>query len=109
MARQLSHKSIVEICTLIDSEDEYANLPYMEWRFISRHCIAPANVDPRPAEYFSGDGFRIALGQHTLPEALDIVFSPGEPLLLWKKAPQGFIEGILEVQLFRIRPQVMSL
>src|SRR5687768_3130443 len=103
MASLLSHKSIVEICTLILSE-EVANLPNKEWRFIAEYCVelggfSPDGVRP-PAEYFSNDGFHITVRKYSLNEALDTVFSPGEPLLLWKAAPEGFIEGILEVQLF---------
>lgn len=100
MASFLSHKSIVEICTFIP-ERKYATLPNSEWRFTARNCVDRYGCgDVPPAEYSSSDGFRIAVGKHTLPETLDIVFSTGEPLLLWKKAPKGLVEGILKVQFF---------
>lgn len=103
MSSTLSHISIAEICTLVPLLQQAENLPNNEWCLIVDNFVAPASTDDNgpPAEYFSSDGFRITLGKHTLDEALDIVFSPGKPILLCKKAPEGFIEGILEVQLFR--------
>lgn len=104
MSSTLSHSSIAEICTLVEELQEAADLPNKEWRFIVDNWVAPdsAHDSPRPpAEYYSSDGFRITVGKLTLCQALDIVFSPGEPLQLWNTAPEGFIEGMLEVQLFR--------
>ncbi|KAH7724135.1 hypothetical protein AAVH_08395, partial [Aphelenchoides avenae] len=98
MASQLSNKSVVEICAFV-SRSEHRSLPNVQWRFAAEHCVVPGRVDPGdflPTEYLSSDGFRISVGKYALREALDVVFSPGEPLLLWKKAPEGFIEGILE-------------
>lgn len=102
MASLLSHRSVVEICTFIP-EDEYASLPNGEWRFKAEHCVVREDWDDAgdlpPPEYFSSDGFHIATGKHSLSESLDIVFSPGEPLMLWRATPKGFIEGLLKVEL----------
>lgn len=54
-----------------------------------------------PAEYFSSGG-GIAPGKHTLNEALDVVFLGGKRVTLALEAPDGFLEGILQVRLFRL-------
>lgn len=102
MAQLLSHRSKVEICTFLEY-DECIRLPSTEWRLIAKHCVLQGNEDD-PAdipsdEYFSSDGFRIAVGERSLSEALKLVFSPGEDLLLWQAVPNGFIEAVVEVSL----------
>ncbi|KAH7694004.1 hypothetical protein AAVH_38955, partial [Aphelenchoides avenae] len=101
MASQLSNQSVVEICAFVPRSkyNKYKSLPNSEWRAAAEHCVVPerGNLgDVLPAEYLSSDDFRISAGKYTLREALDVVFSRGEPILLVKAPPKGFIECILE-------------
>jgi hypothetical protein len=101
MSDVLSFNSKAEICTFLEY-DERIRLPSAEWSFIAKRCILRGHWnDPKDVpstEYFSTDGFRMALGKCSLAEAVDIAFSPGEPLLLWCVVPDGFIEAVIEVQ-----------
>lgn len=103
MASLLSHKSIVEICTFVP-RNGYASLPNKEWVFTARYCVNGGGWCPDfPPGYFSSDGFRMTVGKHSLAESLEIVFSPGPPLILWKEVPKGLVEAILKVQFFALR------
>lgn len=103
MANLLSYKSKAEISTFLEY-DERIRLPSTEWSFIAKHYILRGHWnDPKDLpsiRHLSSEGFRIALGKYSLHEAVDIVFSAGEPLLLWYAIPTGFIEAVIKVQSF---------
>lgn len=98
MASLLSFASIKEICALLAADDDQ-EMPNDKWYFIAEYC----GVDPgrwTRAERLLREGSCITLGDRPLTGVLDVVFSPGEPLMLFMEAPAGFIEAIVEVYLF---------